>query len=113
MMVPIDIHIWDFGGQDIYHGTHALFLKSKALFLIVWDHDTEQQPGYSEGGLSFEHYPLQYWLDYVQHTSPDASVLVVENKCDDGRGSGRTVTLTVPYIVICVMAWHCLDVVLG
>jgi internalin A len=77
---PIDIHIWDFGGQDIYHGTHALFLRSKALFLIVWDCDTEQQPGYSEEGLSFEHYPLQYWLDYVQHASPDASVLVVENK---------------------------------
>jgi hypothetical protein len=27
---------WDFGGQDIYHGTHTLFLSSRALFLIPW-----------------------------------------------------------------------------
>jgi internalin A len=110
---PIDVHIWDFGGQDIYHGTHALFLKSKALFLIVWDRDTEQQPGDSEGGLSFEHYPLQYWLDYVQHTSPDASVLVVENKCDDGRGSGTPVPFTVPSIVFSAREGHGRDVLLA
>ena len=110
---PIDVHIWDFGGQDIYHGTHALFLKSKALFLIVWDRDTEQQPGYSEGGLSFEHYPLQYWLDYVQHTSPDASVLVVENKCDDGRSSGTPVPLAVSSIVFSAMKGYGRDVLLA
>jgi internalin A len=110
---PIDVHIWDFGGQDIYHGTHALFLKSKALFLIVWDRDTEQQPGYSEGGLSFEHYPLQYWLDYVQHTSPDASVLVVENKCDDDCGSGTPVPLTRPSIVFSAREGHGRDVLLA
>ena len=60
------INVWDFGGQDIYHGTHALFLKSRAVFLIVWDRLTEQQPTYREGDLEFEHLPLQYWLDYVR-----------------------------------------------
>jgi internalin A len=29
------INIWDFGGQDIYHGTHTLFLRSRAVFLLV------------------------------------------------------------------------------
>jgi internalin A len=110
---PIDIHIWDFGGQDIYHGTHALFLKSKALFLIVWDRDTEQQPGYSEAGLSFEHYPLQYWLDYVQHTSLQAPVLVVENKCDDGRGSGTPGPLLTPSVVFSAQEGHGRDLLLA
>ena len=33
---PVTLKIWDFGGQDIYHGTHALFLKSRAIFPLVW-----------------------------------------------------------------------------
>jgi internalin A len=28
-------HICDFGGQDIYHGTHALFMRSNAIFMLV------------------------------------------------------------------------------
>jgi internalin A len=23
---PVRLNLWDFGGQDIYHGSHALFL---------------------------------------------------------------------------------------
>jgi internalin A len=32
--LPVTLKIWDFGGQDIYHGTHALFLKSRAVFSL-------------------------------------------------------------------------------
>ncbi|HZZ80609.1 MAG TPA: COR domain-containing protein [Gemmataceae bacterium] len=81
------LNVWDFGGQDIYHGTHALFLKSRAIFVIVWDRITEKTPSYTEGELTFENYPLQYWLDYVRTVSPGAPILVVENKCDGGAGS--------------------------
>jgi internalin A len=35
-VAPIPLHIWDFGGQDIYHGTHALFLRDHAIFALVW-----------------------------------------------------------------------------
>ena len=33
---PVRLNIWDFGGQDLYHGTHALFLRTSAVFLLVW-----------------------------------------------------------------------------
>ncbi|MEN9868351.1 MAG: hypothetical protein RL748_3941, partial [Pseudomonadota bacterium] len=29
-------HVWDFGGQDIYHSTHALFMRTRAVFVLVW-----------------------------------------------------------------------------
>jgi internalin A len=29
------LQIWDFGGQDIYHGTHALFMRTRAVFPLV------------------------------------------------------------------------------
>jgi internalin A len=35
------LNIWDFGGQDIYHGVHTLFMKTRAVFLVVWHPDFE------------------------------------------------------------------------
>ncbi|TAG91526.1 MAG: hypothetical protein EAZ20_03245, partial [Bacteroidetes bacterium] len=39
----IQLNIWDFGGQDIYHATHKIFMQTKGLFLLVWDFKTEAQ----------------------------------------------------------------------
>jgi internalin A len=36
----LTVNIWDFGGQDIYHATHRLFMQSRALYLLVWDWET-------------------------------------------------------------------------
>jgi internalin A len=36
------LQIWDFGGQDIYHGTHALFMRSRAIFALVWIPEAEK-----------------------------------------------------------------------
>ena len=40
------VNWWDFGGQDIYHGTHALFLRSRAVFLILWTPHLENRDEY-------------------------------------------------------------------
>src|SRR5262249_13746573 len=87
-----------FGGQDIYHGTHALFLRSRALFLLVWTRDSERQRGYLDGPLFVEHFPLPYWLEYIHEASPDSSVIVVENQCDDGRSSGTPIPVPGPHL---------------
>ena len=74
-----DVHIWDFGGQEIYHNTHRLFASEGAVFVIVTtpptvqtervEHDIEDE---ETNGLSAEDYqrqnihrPVSYWLDYV------------------------------------------------
>ena len=59
--------IWDFGGQDIYHGTHALFLKSHAVFMLVWTPDSEETPRPTpHNGMEFRNQRLPWWLDYVR-----------------------------------------------
>ena len=78
------LNIWDFGGQDIYHGTHALFVRSRALFLITWCPETEEpQSEPDQHGMVFRNHPLPYWLDYVRHlrdrTSP---VVIARTKAD-------------------------------
>lgn len=56
------LNIWDFGGQDIYHGAHTLFMKTSAIFLSVWQPDFETTGEQSAEGLLFRNYPLPYWL---------------------------------------------------
>jgi internalin A len=84
---PVRLNIWDFGGQDIYFGTHALFQSSGTIFLIVWDAATEQAPFHEHGALRFENRPLSFWIEYVEHLRPGAQVVIIENKCDGRRSS--------------------------
>lgn len=78
-----DARIWDFGGQDIYHGTHALFLKSRAIFLICWDSASENAREHEAGGQTYRNYPLAYWLDYVRSfAGAGAQVILVQTKTD-------------------------------
>jgi internalin A len=78
------LHIWDFGGQDIYHGTHALFVRTRAVFALIWASNTEPPPlTYDHQGLTFRNHPLQYWATYVGHLNADQGpVIVVQTKCD-------------------------------
>jgi internalin A len=77
------INWWDFGGQDIYHGTHSLFLRSRAVFLILWTPNLENREEYSENGIPMRNQPLAYWLDYVRSLAGEGSpVIVVQSQCD-------------------------------
>jgi internalin A len=79
------VHIWDFGGQDIYHGTHALFLRANAVFVLAWAPEFEIGEQ-MHGGLTFRNYPLRYWVDYVRHLGNEGpAVLVVQTRCDHQR----------------------------
>ncbi|NOT87605.1 MAG: TIR domain-containing protein [Lysobacter sp.] len=81
---PIFLNAWDFGGQDVYLGTHALFLKSRAIFVLAWHPDMETDAPYTEAvsGLEMRHRPLQYWLDYIHSLAGDEGrVIVVQTQC--------------------------------
>ncbi len=79
------VNWWDFGGQDIYHGTHALFLRSRAVFLLLWTPALENRDEYTENGLTLRNQPLAYWLDYVRSLAgEDSPVIVVQSQCDRG-----------------------------
>jgi internalin A len=80
---PVNLNLWDFGGQDIYHSAHSLFLHGQAIFLLLWTPELEYQTIYQEGELFFRHRPLSYWADYLRaFAGTDASVLIVQSQCD-------------------------------
>jgi internalin A len=77
------LNIWDFGGQDIYHGAHTLFMKTSAVFLVAWHPDFESSTEESLDGIVFRNNPLAYWLEYVKTLGrKHCPVVVVQTMCD-------------------------------
>ncbi len=82
------INIWDFGGQEYYHGTHQLFLSNHAVYVLLWDKstnlngvvNTELSDGIFE---DLEHFDYCYWLESIRYYAPDSPILIVQNKIDD------------------------------
>ena len=84
---PYLLNLWDFGGQDIYHATHRLFMHANAVYLLLWDHKTEQSkftPLLLEGGKKreYENHKLPYWLSYARSQGKDSPIIVVQTKID-------------------------------
>lgn len=67
----VDLHLWDFGGQEIYHNTHRLFLSKGTVFLVLWKPEQDgQQPQPNEVGYQDYWRRLQYWLDLIHLECP-------------------------------------------
>jgi internalin A len=63
-------HLWDFGGQQIMHGTHQFFMTHRALYLVVLDGRDDRTKQEAE-----------YWLKLVRAFGGESSrVLLVLNK---------------------------------
>ena len=78
---PVFLNLWDFGGQDIYHGSHTLFLHGQAIFCILWT--PQEQAATSKPQKDSAQRPLAYWLDYLRAvTSIDSPVIIVQSQCD-------------------------------
>lgn len=78
----LNLNIWDFAGQDIYHATHRLFMQTRALFVLVWDVASETSPYHEHAGRRYKNEKLQYWLEYARCFAPESPILVVKNKVD-------------------------------
>jgi internalin A len=79
----MDCKIWDFGGQDIYLGTHGLFLDGRAIYVIAWSLQDENTDKTVPDGVVMPHRPLTYWLEYVRSLAgSEAPVIVVQTQCD-------------------------------
>jgi internalin A len=89
-------HIWDFGGQEYYHATHRLFLADNAVYILVWEKDSNKQgtrlekfkldddPNGEIEEVDLEHFPASYWLDNIRYFGgTHCPVLIVQNKVDE------------------------------
>ncbi|MBN8679433.1 MAG: hypothetical protein J0M29_14485 [Chitinophagales bacterium] len=63
------MHVWDFGGQEVYHATHRFFLTKKSLYLLLCDGRKEEQ--------------FDYWLQMQEIYGKDSLLLLVVNQKGD------------------------------
>ena len=81
----LQINIWDFAGQDLYHATHRLFMQTQAVFVLVWDIATENEPYHLHDGNKFKNRNLSYWLEYIHCFGKKSPIIVLQNKVDEGE----------------------------
>lgn len=88
----IDVHIWDFGGQEIMHATHKFFMTQNSVYVVVVTPREEDRYGETE---------LSYWLKLVQSFAPDSPIIVAINKCEVHVHNidKRTYTINCPNII--------------
>ncbi len=69
---PFRVHLWDFGGQEIYHATHQFFLTERSVYVLLVD-NRRQNPN------------LCYWLRIIELLSNGSPVFLVHNEKQDIR----------------------------
>lgn len=75
---PVHLHVWDFGGQEIYHNTHRLFMGTGAVFVVLWNPDqVGKEPDPDASGHQDNWRPLRYWLDYIRLACPHAAQIAI------------------------------------
>jgi len=77
----INLHIWDFGGQELMHATHKFFMTKRSLYLLVTNPRQNDKYGESD---------IDYWMRLIQsYAGKEVPVIVVINKCDIHQVSMR------------------------
>ncbi len=76
----LEIMVWDFAGQAVFHATHRLFLSQNALYLLVYAEHPPEDPQ----DTTPKHTP-EYWLDYITELGKESRVLLVKNLFQQGE----------------------------
>ncbi|HIF9436785.1 TPA: COR domain-containing protein [Photobacterium damselae] len=69
----VDATIWDFGGQQIMHATHQLFLSRRCVYVLVINDRKEDV---------HQEQKIDYWLQQIQTFGGSSKVIIVRNKSD-------------------------------
>ena len=83
----VKLNLWDFGGQEIYHGTHSLFFNAhQCIFLTMWHPKREKQSTHIVDDMKFRDHPLSYWLTHIKQQNKGSNaipVIVAQSLCDE------------------------------
>jgi len=83
---PYILKIWDFGGQDIYHATHRLFMQKDTTYLLLWNQATElAKDPYTHDkkrNQKWKNKRAKYWLNYIHFSGRKSPVLMAQT-CSD------------------------------
>jgi len=71
----IKTHVWDFGGQAIYHASHKCFISENCVYILVVNARTEDSRDINR---------IKYWLDTIRiYSGGKAKVFIIINESDE------------------------------
>ena len=76
---PLRLHVWDFGGQEIYHSTHQFFLTKRSLYIL-----TSNSPVIIVGN-KYDEQPLDINRKALRNKYPNIKA-ILETSCATGYG---------------------------
>ncbi|MEM9089528.1 MAG: COR domain-containing protein [Cyanobacteria bacterium P01_F01_bin.53] len=68
----VQLNVWDFGGQEVYHSTHQFFLTKRSLYILTCNCRTSEEEN-----------RIEYWLKLIKSFGGESPVIIVGNKCDE------------------------------
>ena len=77
----IVIHFWDFGGQEIMHSMHRLFLTQRTLYVVFLNARDNKQDEQA-----------WYWLNNIRSFAQDAPALIILNQMDQNPSAALNVS---------------------
>ena len=72
----VQVHYWDFGGQEILHSMHRIFLTGRTLYVVLLNARDNTQNDRA-----------RYWLHNIRSFANEAPVLLVLNKMDQNSNA--------------------------
>ena len=72
--INVQVNFWDFGGQEILHSIHRLFLSKRTLYVVILN---------ARNGNQDER--ARFWLRYIETYASKAPVMLVLNKIDQNK----------------------------
>ena len=72
----IVVHFWDFGGQEIMHSMHRMFLTQRTLYVVFLNARDNKQDDQA-----------WYWLNNIRSFAKDAPALIIMNQMDRNRSA--------------------------
>ena len=72
----IQVHFWDFAGQDILYSMHRMFMTERTIYVVMVDARKE-----NPGAQASE------WIDTIRSFAGDVPVLLVVNKIDQNSNT--------------------------
>lgn len=77
--------IYDFGGQDFYHGIYRTFLTSHSITLLFWNTETNKNIVLLKGDSKERpnrNFNTNYWLGQRKHKEISGELLLIQTKAD-------------------------------
>lgn len=71
----VKTHLWDFGGQVIYHSSHRCFMSEDCVYILVVNGRDEAARDITK---------IEYWLDTIRvYSNNNAKIFIIVNESDN------------------------------